>query len=105
MYELVDLRYDLRTGVVSVRDHIGDRYDWLGLLWGLFRLVVKRLTGWRISNVVHSDEKLFCSEFVVLILKNSVIPGTRDWVPESVSPAKIRKFLLQNSLFKKVSKL
>jgi hypothetical protein len=105
-YELADTtKTSLALGVRAMRNHIGDSYDWLGLLWGLFKLTVKRLTGWNIRGVVHSDERLFCSEFVASVLQRAGIHGTEKWTPESVSPAMIRRFLLCNALFKNVTKL
>jgi hypothetical protein len=92
---------DVFDGLVSVRDYIGSRYDWRGIFGFLVKLIVWRLFGKRILNPFHDRAKMFCSEFVMLILQKANIGNTMNYDASSASPEDVRKFLTHSPIFKR----
>lgn len=74
----------------SVR-RLGDRYDWVGLFSGLFRLIIWRIFGRRLLKSVHSKGRMFCSEMVSTILQGAF----QDWdaKPSEISPADVLVYI------------
>jgi len=50
-------------------DLIGNRYDWKGLIGGLFKMIMLKVFGFTTSRPWHSKGRLFCSEYVATILR------------------------------------
>jgi len=66
------------------RNLIGDKYDWLGILGFLIKVIFWKYLGRKIVNPLHKKGELFCSEFVVLYLQK--VEGMATWM-KSVNPS------------------
>lgn len=102
MCECYSYRGDLTPGVQKCRKMVGERYDFLGILGFLIKLLVWRLTGRRIKNPLHGKHEEFCSEFVASVLKEARIRDFLDCDPASLSPGDVRDKILSYELFQRV---
>lgn len=90
--------YDLTNGVRAVSDLIGDRYDFMAVIWNAILLVLWRSTGWQFlwRHVYRNASRQSCSEFVARALRASGIPWMQDVDPELVPPPMLRKILIDS---------
>lgn len=61
----------IERGLRETQALIGNRYDWAGLFGGLFKLLMLKWFGWAIKSPWHSKGRLFCSEYVAMVLSVS----------------------------------
>jgi len=85
---------DRDTLTQAMKDNVyrlGDRYDWVGLFSGLFRLIIWRLFGKRLLKSIQSKGRMFCSEMVSTILQSAF----HDWdmKPSEISPADVLTYM------------
>lgn len=88
VYEYVE--GDLWPGVDKAFSHLGSDYDYPGIVGFLIKLLVWRYLNVGISNPIHREGELFCSEFVMLVLRYCMLDWARCLRPENVSPAFLR---------------
>lgn len=76
---------------------LGNKYDWVGLFSGLFRLLLWRATGKIVLRSVHSKGRMFCSEMVSTVLKDAFM----DWgtVPSETSPCDVLDYVQRSGHF------
>jgi hypothetical protein len=105
-YEKVYLyRYmgkSLAVGLKACRYMVGWKYDWLGILGFICKLVVWRLIGRRIFNPLHGRNREFCSEFVSNVLKKTPVPSFENQDPASLSPGDVLSIIKTDPFFRKV---
>jgi len=94
--ECYDFKYvDLLTALPSVRELIGDKYDYWGIVGQLLKLAVWRIAGRKILNPLHRSGELFCSEFCTTFLQR--VCSAPAWInylhPSNVAPGGKEKFL------------
>jgi len=98
--ECYDMGMSLKPAFKMDRSLYGERYDWLGILGFLFKLVVWRSLGKVIGNPLHRKGELFCSEYVTAFLQ--LVPGMYDSInalkPSQVAPGGSPRFLGSPSL-------
>lgn len=112
--ECYECSVDLWPAMRATKDFVGERYDWLGLLGGLLKLIIYRLFRKVIKEPIHKDDRLFCSEYVAHIMYHAGLPGagkvdglgqipnTVAWRPETVSPEYLQNFWQASKLFERV---
>ena len=88
--ECYESGYDLTTGLLAMKHCIGKRYDWLGLLSGVWRLLLYRLFGYVSKKGSHSISRMFCSEMITGVCLYSGIPAARELKMESTWPTLLR---------------
>jgi hypothetical protein len=105
-YKRVDLyRYAGKTlspGLQACRYMVGWKYDWLGIVGFIFKLVIWRLLGKRIFNPLHGRHREFCSEFVSNVLKKAEVPSFSSVDPASISPGDVLSIIKADPLFRRV---
>jgi hypothetical protein len=76
---------------------LGNKYDWVGLFSGLFRLLIWRVMGKNVLRSVHSKGRMFCSEMVSTVLKDAFM----DWdtVPSETSPCDVLNYVANSKHF------
>jgi hypothetical protein len=92
----------LSSGMKEMAKYVGCKYDWKGVIWGIFCLAMWKLFMVKFFKRHHSLSRMFCSEFVAEILKQSQVPETERWDTSLISPGDIRAFVLMSKLFRKV---
>jgi len=109
--ECYECKNDLWPALRTITDFVGAKYDWRGLLWGLFKLIVFRLFGKTILKPVHRHHRLFCSEGVGRVMKAGKLPGAGDveglgpipdtekWKPPEVSPLYLQVYWKASEYF------
>jgi len=95
---------DLTPGLLSMKDYLGKKYDWKGLIFGALRLLVKRYFHYESKKEIHNPNKMFCSEFVASVLKRSNVEGTQNWITSNISPKMLYDFIENSKLFREVTK-
>jgi hypothetical protein len=112
--ECYECSKDLWPALRRTGDFVGDRYDWRGLLWGLFRLLVYRVFKRKITKPLHRDNRLFCSEDVGWVMKYGELPGagyvdgygpikdTEHWKTSEISPLVLQTFWQASEEFERV---
>lgn len=93
---------DLTPGLLEMKNYIGKKYDWKGVIFGALRLLVKRYFNYESKKEIHNPNKMFCSEFVASVLKKSNLEGTQDWVPSKMSPKMLYDFVTESDLFGRI---
>lgn len=88
-----EYRASLMPGLLSMRDYIGQRYDWRGLAWGVIRILLQRIFGNGVHRAWHSYNRMFCSEFVATMLQRAKVPGAETWDPSSIPPSYLLNFV------------
>jgi len=91
----------LSSGMREMAKYIGCKYDWKGVVWGIFCLAVLKFLGIKISKRHHSFSRMFCSEFIAEILKRAQVPETGSWETSLISPSDLRMFVMTSRLFRK----
>ena len=102
LLELWRCNVDLSVGMSAVRFMIGSRYDFLGMIAGVFRILWWRLTGRRTTYKLHSKDRLFCSEFVTHVLQQASVPRADVLDPPNTSPGALRAWLRTNPAFEAI---
>lgn len=97
--EIWECSIDLLPGLTSTRLMIGSKYDWLGMLAGLFRILWWKVSGQIIEQPVHSVDRVFCSEYVSQVIKSAKVPMSEDLIPVDTSPGHLREWMEQNPYF------
>ena len=92
--ECYESNIDLTPGLRTLRDYVGTTYDFKGLLWGIFRLLIWKWFKIEILKPFHSLSKLVCTEGVAEVLKNSSVPSTEKWEPSNIDPYNLRLFMM-----------
>jgi hypothetical protein len=95
--ECYETDYNLSAGIAALSGYIGKGYDWKGLLWGVWRLVLWRLFGYISKKALQDTSRMFCSEFVTAVVKRSGIPGTDSLEPASTWPPLLRDVIALDS--------
>ena len=72
---IFDCLFDAMPSLHAVRKHVGDRYDYLGLAFFGWALLVWRLFHRRIRRPWRNTTEEFCSEFVSLFLADAAKRG------------------------------
>lgn len=94
--EVVDLPAVELEDLVPAMEDMGERYDFGGLLGGIFPLIGKWFRQ-KWHNPLNNTKALFCSEFIVYWLKDLAFEPAYNLVPEDVSPEELLKLLEKNS--------
>jgi hypothetical protein len=77
---------DMSGGLRHAIEHVGDKYDYLGLVGFMF-VVVARWLGRKIKNPLASPSREVCSEFVLQVDPQRVkIPEWQGLDPETTDP-------------------
>jgi len=97
--EVFSCKYDLNIGLITMKDYIGRKYDWKGVISGAWRLFLRKYFKYETKNGVHSRNRMFCSEFVASILKESEVDGTSKWKPSEMSPKMLYDFVNNHKHF------
>lgn len=87
---------DLTDGFRSMHSYLGADYDWKGMLGGLGRALLWRFFGWKSARPFHNTSRLFCTECVADVLKNSGVVGTENWETWRIGPGMLESFLSSN---------
>ena len=94
---------DLSAGLQDALHHIGDAYDYVGLLGFLLVLTAKKLGRTR-RNLFASPSAMVCSELALhLDLTGSKIPEWRGLDPERTSPEDLLRICEQSAQFQRVN--
>jgi hypothetical protein len=83
---------DLYKGLFRMKNAIGFGYDWKGIISGLTVLLLRRI-GLNITKTVHSQERMFCSEYVTHVIEASGVPLNIGLLPHQTSPKDLLAFL------------
>ena len=97
-YELLRGKDRVVQAIIRKEYMLGREYDWCGLIMGLVRLFIWKITGKRIMRSIHSKGRLFCSEYVYTILKEAFqLEGN----PSEQSPKDIYNWIRSSTYFKR----
>jgi len=91
----------LSSGMKAMAKYVGCKYDWKGVVWGIFCLAVLKFLGIKILKRHHSFSRMFCSEFVAGILQKAQVPETGSWETSLISPSDLRMFVMTSRLFRR----
>ena len=81
-----EFRVLLPVDVSHACEHLGDRYDYVGLL-GYIPVLLGRWLGRKIKNPLAASRALICSEFVLHLDHDGQIPEWRGLDLEGTTPA------------------
>lgn len=84
---------DLELVLAKMRDTIGEKYDYAGIVGFFLRIVAWKVAHKKIRNALHSKGELFCSEFVAKFLRAAGTPQARKMEPSITSPGDVREYL------------
>lgn len=84
-------QYDLTAGFTRLLYHLGEAYDFNGLL-GMAWVMLGRWFGKKWRNPVRSVSEMFCSEAIARAMVWSNYPGYVDVDPNSVAPGDLLLF-------------
>jgi len=76
---------DLERGLAHAIEHVGDRYDYKGLVGNLFVLIARWL-GKKIKNPLASPKAVICSELVLHLDHEGHVPEWKGLDPEATTP-------------------
>ena len=85
--------FSLKVGWAKVGEHLGECYDFTGLL-GMIFVILGRWFKRRWRNPWNSTKGLFCSEFVASVLQWSQAPNTEYWDPSIMTPEDLYEYML-----------
>jgi hypothetical protein len=74
-----------RISVAHACEHLGERYDYVGLL-GYLPVLLARWVGRKIKNPLAAPGALVCAEFVLHLDHEGLIPEWKGLDPESATP-------------------
>lgn len=90
--------------------HVGDSYDYDGMLWNLVPLLSWRWFKIRLGNPLAGCDEFWCSELAVRALLDFLGPAHLDKVPElkrvrqqTVTPGQLLRIASRSPAFKKVA--
>jgi hypothetical protein len=89
---VVTLRQDIELGVRWAAKHLGDAYDFGGLL-GMAWVLLGRMFKKRFNNPLQNSHAMFCSEMAVEVLKRSNVTWAKPLVASEVSPADLLEYV------------
>lgn len=92
----------LSAGLQACRYMVGWKYDWLGIVGFIFKLMIWRLLGRRVFNPLHGRNREFCSEFVANVLKKAQVPNFSKVDPASISPGDVLELIKADPHFRRV---
>lgn len=87
--ECYETSYDLTQGIRAMKEYLGSGYDWRGLVSGILRLLLFKLTGYVSEHGTHSLSRMFCSELITSICQKSDMTPTDILVPAETWPPKL----------------
>ncbi len=93
---------DLWKGLRATKKDLFKKYDWIGLIFGLVRILLANYLGIEIKKSIHAHNRLFCSEYVGAVLVATEVEGTETWDPANISPADLKNFMKRSAHFEKV---
>ena len=99
--EEYEILIDVENEVEMCEKKVGEKYAFVALLGFLFMIVL----GWfgiKISNPIPEPSCAFCSELVVEMDVNHLIPEFAGLRPEDISPAALRNICANGKSFKKI---
>jgi hypothetical protein len=79
----------LNSGLEKARRLVGAGYDWKGLFFNLIRFNLARFFKINWLKPAHRLDKLFCSEFVALVIQWSGVKSFAEVDPSMISPQEI----------------
>jgi len=89
----IEVRWDLKPGLVRAIDEVGRRYDFDGVILRGLILSVQRWSGCVLWVPEDDLDEWFCSELVTMILAESAFPGHEQMVPHLTTPDKVESIL------------
>ncbi len=84
---------DLEPALAEMRETVGEKYDYTGILGFFFRIVAWKVAHKKIRNALHSKGELFCSEFVAKFLHKAGTHLCSMLKPSVTSPGDVRMYL------------
>jgi len=87
------IKQDLTGTVQKSGNLLGDLYDFSGLVGMGFVAAAAKWMHRKVKNPLQVRGSLFCSEFVVQVLKQAGYPNTADLDPSATSPQQVYQFL------------
>ena len=100
LYEYTEDEYAVDQGIRDNCFYIGSKYDWWGIIGFLIKILFMKVCRQDISNPIHREGELFCSEYVATVLNSAEV--TFDG--ESLSPANTSPGLLRRKIRKELGK-
>lgn len=87
-----------RISIAHACGHLGERYDYVGLL-GYLPVLVARWLGRKIKNPLAAPGALVCAEFVLHLDHGGLIPEWKGLDPESATPEDVLRACEQGKSF------
>ena len=94
--ECYELETDLVPGLQAMKPYIGQGYDWLGMLNGVFWLTLYKAFGVMSAKARHASSRMFCSEYVTSVCRHAKVPFTDKLIPALTWPPLLRDTLLKS---------
>jgi hypothetical protein len=69
VYAVYDCTFDAIPALQAIREHVGDGYDYIGLLYFGWAILVWRLFRQKVRRPWRRASEEFCSEFVAMFLQ------------------------------------
>jgi hypothetical protein len=94
---IIDPPVNLERAVIEAMGWIDEPYDWTGLL-GMSIVCAARWVGKAVRNPWHEPRTMFCSEFIVWVLREAWCPGALELDPASTDPETLLNFLVEQRI-------
>jgi len=100
--EFWECRLPLERGLKETRKYVLSGYDILGVISASIKWALWRFTGFEWTRPVHSADKMWCPEYVAMIIRMSGIPHAESMEPAVSFPGDIQSFMDSSIYFKQV---
>jgi hypothetical protein len=96
LVKIVTPKHSIETGMTKMVSHLGDVYDYKGLI-GMAWVEIGRWLKRKWKNPWNDSKALFCSELVTQVLIDSEYPGSSGMDPTSMDPQMLLEFFEKES--------
>ena len=88
---------DLSVGIRNNIDYIGRKYDFLGVLGIGLKIIIKKLFNKSVKNLLDVASKVFCTEYLIMVMNDSDFSGSDKIDPSLSEPDDIDAILSKDN--------
>lgn len=95
-------QFPLKEGLAKSRSYIGTSYDWFGVFHLGVKLFFWKFLRLKILDPIQDLSRLFCSEFVMKVLKDAKVVGSEDYLASEATPRDVQELCERSDYFTQV---
>lgn len=88
---------DLSVGIRKNIEYIGKKYDIFGVFGIGIKILIRKIFGRKIKNLLNVDSRVFCTEYLTMVMQDSGFPGSYEIDSSLSEPGDIIELLCNSN--------